>query len=129
MHFDVHFKSSLRSFVRCLVTTTELKSPRAFGLMQRSRRGYLARLRNYLLAVALQSEDHVLWVDADIRSVPGTMLPDMLTSGTRLAGHACPAPRTHASRAAAAGVRWEGISRWQPVVWVGHRDQQLQLAG
>ena len=49
--------------------------------MQRSRRGFLARLRNLLLAQSLRQEDHVLWVDADIVQIPRPLLPALLASG------------------------------------------------
>ena len=55
--------------------------------VQRSRRGFLARLRNLLLAHALRQEDHVLWVDADILHIPRPLLPALLTSGGQ-----CPSP-------------------------------------
>ena len=52
-------------------------------LLQRSRRGLLARLRNLLLSHALHQEQHVLWVDADILHIPQPMLPAMIASGVR----------------------------------------------
>ncbi|KAI8476936.1 MAG: hypothetical protein J3K34DRAFT_399862 [Monoraphidium minutum] len=48
---------------------------------QRRRRSTLARLRNTALAHGLDTEDAVLWVDADITAMPGHTLGSLVDSG------------------------------------------------
>ena len=48
--------------------------------VQMERRQLLAVLRNTLLYSALQEEDYVVWIDADIFKIPDTLLPKMISS-------------------------------------------------
>jgi hypothetical protein len=48
---------------------------------QRQRRSVLARLRNSLVALALGTEDAVLWVDSDVTSMPRHTLAALVDSG------------------------------------------------
>ncbi|KAJ3016403.1 hypothetical protein HKX48_004044 [Thoreauomyces humboldtii] len=48
--------------------------------VQKHRRRLIARIRNYLLSVALHHEDAVLWIDSDISLIPPSLLRDMVDS-------------------------------------------------
>ncbi len=48
--------------------------------IQKERRRMLAKLRNYLLSTALDDEDAVLWIDADIIEIPNDLLKKMAYS-------------------------------------------------
>ena len=56
-------------------------------MCKRERRSLLARLRNKLLMTALQDEQAVLWVDADVHGIGDSMLGQMLASGVCALGH------------------------------------------
>ncbi|KAJ1335927.1 Anp1 [Microdochium nivale] len=47
--------------------------------VQRKRRGLIAALRNYLMLRALQDEEHVLWVDADVAEFSPGIVQAMLS--------------------------------------------------
>ena len=59
-------------------------TPRWAPAMQLSRRGNIARVRNELIKRALQDEDWVLWVDADIVKFPHDILTAMLSTGAQI---------------------------------------------
>jgi hypothetical protein len=52
--------------------------------MQRSRRSHIAKVRNELVKQALQYEDWVLWVDADVIGFPDDILTTLLSTGARI---------------------------------------------
>jgi hypothetical protein len=56
---------------------------------QKHRRRGLARLRNFLLYTALRAEQGVLWLDADVVSVPPHMLRKAATSGKDIVAARC----------------------------------------
>lgn len=55
--------------------------------MRASRR--LARARNYLLYSTLRDEDWVLWLDADLRTVPRSLLRDLLAANESIVAADC----------------------------------------
>jgi hypothetical protein len=58
--------------------------PRWAPALQRSRRSNIARLRNELVKQALQDEDWVLWIDADIIAFPEDILSTLISIGARI---------------------------------------------
>ena len=56
---------------------------------QKERRRGLARLRNFLLFTALRTEQAVLWLDADVVSVPAGLLRKAATSGKDIVAARC----------------------------------------
>jgi mannosyltransferase OCH1-like enzyme/glycosyltransferase involved in cell wall biosynthesis len=56
---------------------------------QRRRREILARSRNYLLSCALQDEDWVLWLDADVAHYPENVIESLLAHGKEIAVPNC----------------------------------------
>lgn len=63
---------------------TMTPTPRWAPAMQRSRRAHIARVRNELVKQALQDEDWVLWMDADIIGFPDDILTTLLSTGGRI---------------------------------------------
>jgi hypothetical protein len=63
---------------------TTTPSPRWDPAAQRSRRSHIARVRNELVRQALQDEDWVLWIDADIVRFPDDILATLLSTGARI---------------------------------------------
>lgn len=59
-------------------------TPRWAPAMQRIRRSHIARVRNELVRQALQDEDWVLWVDADIIGFHDDILTTLLSTGARI---------------------------------------------
>jgi hypothetical protein len=59
-------------------------TPRWAPAMQRSRRSCIAKVRNELVKQALQHEDWVLWVDADVIGFPDDILTTLLSTGARI---------------------------------------------
>jgi hypothetical protein len=59
-------------------------TPRWAPAMQRSRRSHIARVRNELIKQALQDEEWVLWVDADVTRFPDEILSTLLSTGARI---------------------------------------------
>jgi hypothetical protein len=59
---------------------------------QKQRRRTLARLRNYLLSGSLEDNDAVLWIDADIVSIPPNLLSQMISSGKDIIVPQCQTP-------------------------------------
>jgi hypothetical protein len=55
--------------------------PRWEGKIQYERRAILAKSRNHLLFHALNDEDWVLWLDADVVEYPSTIIQRLLQSG------------------------------------------------
>lgn len=53
------------------------------------RRSVLARSRNHLLFAALDDEDWVLWMDADLSSYPESILKDLLAAGKSIVHPHC----------------------------------------
>jgi glycosyltransferase involved in cell wall biosynthesis len=51
---------------------------------QRQRRSILAKSRNRLLSRALQAEDWVLWIDADVASWPEDIIEQLLAAGVEI---------------------------------------------
>jgi hypothetical protein len=64
---------------------TKTPSPRWDPAAQRSRRSHIARVRNELVRQALQDEDWLLWIDADIVRFPDDILTTLLSTGARIA--------------------------------------------
>ena len=56
---------------------------------QRRRREILARSRNYLLSRALQDEDWVLWLDADVARYPANVIESLLAHGKEISVPNC----------------------------------------
>lgn len=63
---------------------TVTPSPRWDPAAQRGRRSHIARVRNELVRQALQDEDWVLWIDADIIRFPDDILATLLATGARI---------------------------------------------
>ena len=61
-----------------------IPTPRWAPEMQRSRRSHIARVRNELINQALQDEDWVLWVDADMIGFPDDILTTLISTGARI---------------------------------------------
>jgi hypothetical protein len=59
-------------------------SPRWDPAAQRSRRSHIATVRNELVRQAVQDEDWVLWIDADIVRFPEDILTMLLSTGARI---------------------------------------------
>jgi Anp1 protein/glycosyl transferase-like sugar-binding protein len=63
---------------------TMMPSPRWDPAAQRSRRGHIAQVRNELVRRALQDEDWLLWIDADIVRFPDDIVATLLSTGARI---------------------------------------------
>ncbi|GMF54087.1 unnamed protein product [Phytophthora fragariaefolia] len=60
------------------------------GPRQADRRRMIARYRNYALLSTLETwHQHVLWVDADIKTIPSHLLPKMVHSGLDILTPTC----------------------------------------
>lgn len=58
--------------------TTPGRSQRHAAATQRERRRSIARLRNYLMLRTLDSEEHVIWLDADVYWLPAGIIQKMI---------------------------------------------------
>lgn len=65
-------------------TGFHFSGPRWAWELQRRRRGNLAAIRNDLVKEALDDEDWVLWIDADIIDFPDDVLTTLLGTGARI---------------------------------------------
>lgn len=63
---------------------TVMPTPRWAPAMQRARRSHIARVRNDLVRDALQDEDWLLWIDADIIAFPDDILDTLLSADARI---------------------------------------------
>jgi peptide chain release factor subunit 1 len=70
-------------------------TPRWAPAFQLTRRAILARVRNQLLFRALDDEDYVLWIDADLESYPPDVLRRLLGQGVDVAMPHCTLPNGH----------------------------------
>lgn len=64
-------------------------TPRWSGKIQYQRRAILARSRNHLLFRALEDEDWVLWLDADVCEYPADILQRLLATGKEIVHPHC----------------------------------------
>ncbi|KAK5124991.1 hypothetical protein LTR85_001181 [Meristemomyces frigidus] len=51
--------------------------------VQLARRAYLATLRNHLMLRALQDEEHIIWLDADVVELSENIIPTMISHSQR----------------------------------------------
>lgn len=76
--------------------------------LQGQRRRTLAMLRNFLLYTALQQEEGVLWLDADVATIPHHLLRKVVKSGKPIVAVRCMAP---------------GGSEFDLNTWIGERKK------
>ncbi|KIY95971.1 hypothetical protein MNEG_11989 [Monoraphidium neglectum] len=77
---------------------------RHFASEQRRRRAVLARLRNLAVSVALELEEAVLWVDADITFMPNHTLSTLVASGKDIVTTITKGAKTSSQARPVAGV-------------------------
>ncbi|KAJ3133796.1 hypothetical protein HK101_004418 [Irineochytrium annulatum] len=80
---------------RFTLSTLNFNSPIGTGIerhavaSQTRRRAILAASRNHLLNLALRDEEHVLWLDADLRDHPDTLIEDLLSRNKSILAANC----------------------------------------
>ena len=67
----------------------EIQGDRSRTGLQRQRRSILARSRNLLVETALQDEEWVLWIDADVQSWPTDIVRRLLATGRSIVTPHC----------------------------------------
>lgn len=66
--------------------TTAGRGERHDDATQRERRRSIARLRNYLMLRTLDSEEHVIWMDADVYWLPAGIIQKMIQQSYMISG-------------------------------------------
>jgi Anp1 len=61
-------------------------------VVQARRRSAQAKVRNYLVSIALHDEDFVLWLDSDLRQYPHDIIERMLETGKSILSADCVTP-------------------------------------
>lgn len=79
--------------------------------LQVERRSILARSRNHLLFHALDNEEWVLWMDADLRDYPADVIERMLATGKQVVHPHC--------------VREYGGPTWDQNAWTDHGSRHM----